>query len=64
MKPPPLHTRVINVLLERLSFDEGLSTLVLTERLGTNRESARKLIHRYKLPMRTKGAGMAAKSES
>ena len=61
MKPAPLHTRVSKELLERLYVKEGLSTLALAERLSTNRETIRKLIHRYQLPMRSKGAGMAVK---
>ncbi len=61
MKAAPLHARISKVRLERLYIREGLSTLALAERLGTNRESVRKLIHRYELPMRSKGAGMAAK---
>lgn len=61
MKAPPLHKRVSKAQLERLYVREGLTTLALAERLSTNRESVRKLIHRYGLPMRSKGAGMANK---
>ena len=52
MKAPPLHERVSKAQLERLYVREGLTTLALAERLNTNRESGRKLIHRYGLPMR------------
>jgi hypothetical protein len=61
MKAPPLRDRISRDYLERLYVREGLTTAVLAERLGTNRESVRRLIHLYGLPMRSKGAGMAAK---
>jgi hypothetical protein len=61
MKPGPLHQRIDKAYLERLYVRERLSTLRLAERLGTNRESVRRLIHRYGIVMRSKGAGMAAK---
>ena len=41
--------------LERLYVRDGLSTLQVATRLGTNRETARRLIHRYGLPMRSQG---------
>ena len=47
--------------LERLYLHDGLSTIQIAERVGSNRETVRKLIHRYGIPMRSKGAGMAAK---
>jgi hypothetical protein len=61
MKAAPLHERVSKAQLERLYVRERLTTLALAERLSTNRESVRKLIHRYGLPMRSKGTGMANK---
>lgn len=61
MLNPRLEGRVSKAQLERLYVHEGLSTLALADRLGTNRESVRLLIHRYGLAMRTQGAGMAAK---
>ena len=59
MKAPPIHTWVSRECLEQLYVQEGLSTLELAARLGTNRESVRKLIYRYALPMRSKGSGKA-----
>jgi len=56
----PLHERITKAYLESLYIHHGLSTLQLAERLGTNRESIRLLIHRYGIAMRSK-AGMAAK---
>ena len=47
--------------LQKLYVENGLSTLDLARRLSSNRESVRKLIHRYGIPIRSKGAGMAAK---
>ena len=47
--------------LERLYVRDGLSTVEIAGRLGSNRETIRKLIHRYGIPMRSKGSGMAAK---
>jgi excisionase family DNA binding protein len=57
MKPQPLRSRVTPDQLRRLYHEHGLSTLELAERLGSNRESVRKLIHRHRIPMRSTGAG-------
>ncbi len=61
MKARPLHERVTKMHLERLYIKDCLSTLQLAERLGTNRETVRRLIHRYGIEMRSKGTGMVAK---
>jgi len=47
--------------LERLYVRDGLSTVEIARRLGTNRETVRRLIHACGLPMRSKGSGMASK---
>jgi hypothetical protein len=52
MKPPPIHTWVSKKRLEQLYVQDGLTTVEVAARLGTNRESVRKLIYRYALPMR------------
>lgn len=63
MKSPPLHSVVSRHKLEKLYVTDGLPTVVIAQRLSTNRESVRKLIHRYGLPMRSKGSGMAKKRQ-
>ena len=57
MKTAPLHLRVSRARLEHLYVHDGLSTLDLAAILGSNRESVRRLIHRYGLPMRAKHSG-------
>ena len=41
--------------MERLYLVEKLSTTQIADRLGTNRESVRRLIKNYGLPMRQAG---------
>jgi DNA-binding CsgD family transcriptional regulator len=43
--------------LERLYIQDDLSTPQVAARLGTNRETVRKLIKKYGIPMRSRGGG-------
>ena len=63
MRVPTVHSWIGRERLEQLYVRDGLTTLQVAERLGTNRESIRKLIHHYGLPMRSKGSGRAAKDQ-
>lgn len=50
-----LKDRVSRERMERLYLVEKLSTTQIADRLGTNRESVRRLIKNYGLPMRQAG---------
>jgi transposase len=52
-----VHSWISRERLEQLYVRDGLTTLEVAERLGSNRESIRKLIHHYELPMRSRGSG-------
>jgi DNA-binding CsgD family transcriptional regulator len=56
-RDPTVHSWISRERLEQLYVRDGLTTLEVAERLGTNRESIRKLIHHYELPMRSRGSG-------
>ena len=47
-----LSDRVSKELLERLYLVDGLSTTELAQRLGSNRESVRKLLLKHGIPLR------------
>lgn len=54
---PKLHSRLTETILRQCYIDQGLSTYEIAGRLATNRESVRKLIYQYKIPMRSTGEG-------
>ena len=55
---PPLRERLERETLHRLYVTEQLTTIQIAERVGSNRESVRKLILAFGIPMRSTGAGM------
>jgi DNA-binding CsgD family transcriptional regulator len=56
-RDPTVHSWISRERLQQLYVRDGLTTLEVAERLGTNRESIRKLIHHYELPMRSRASG-------
>lgn len=52
-----LGQRLSEKKLRYLYFDEDLSTVQIATLLGTNRESVRRLVHKYGLKMRSRGEG-------
>ena len=54
---PPLRERLGREALHRLYVTEQLTTIDIAERVGSNRESVRKLILAHGIPMRSTGGG-------
>ena len=54
---PALRERLDREALHRLYVTERLTTVEIAERVGSNRESVRKLILAYGIPMRSTGGG-------
>ena len=55
VKQAPLRTRVTVEQLTRLYLKDGLSTTQIANRLGSNRESVRRLMKQWQIPLRAQG---------
>lgn len=57
MRARPLRERIDKATLQRLYWDDGLSTIDIAERYGSYSPNVIVLMKKYEIPRRSQGAG-------